>query len=341
MGVPESLQAPPARSSPQGRGCGVPGLYGLQVTPGGGKLSTEWAQEGPTLGIPSTSPSDPPALTLNPMPPFLQHRQANMRAMTVKSPEKDTATTAREDDQESSLRGAPSAKEEGVTGQPPRTCSPMLTPSQQLHPGASRTPDSQPTPTHRGLNLSTLTPCSETRHTCHPRPGPQAQSRWTCGAAPAALACSSQNGHWAPLWPHSEDTGLAKRRSLPRSQFWGSRTPLHEVRVSGPWEIALHVSSRLWSPHLPRGGHLAKALSAVNPARTPRGQEGDWAPLSGGDVGAGRMPGSVRPGVSALRQEGCLVPEATGIPLSPRRGHHTGWAQSSCMQPGTSKLPSC
>lgn len=47
-------------------------------------------------------------LTLNPISPFLQHRQASMRKMKVKRPEKDTATTAREEDQDSSLRGAPS-----------------------------------------------------------------------------------------------------------------------------------------------------------------------------------------------------------------------------------------
>ena len=32
------------------------------------------------------------------MSPFLQHRQANMRKMKVKSPEKETATTASEED---------------------------------------------------------------------------------------------------------------------------------------------------------------------------------------------------------------------------------------------------
>lgn len=47
-------------------------------------------------------------LTLKPISPFLQHRQASMRKMKVKRPEKDTATTAREDDQESSLKGTPS-----------------------------------------------------------------------------------------------------------------------------------------------------------------------------------------------------------------------------------------
>ncbi|KAL6475624.1 hypothetical protein MHYP_G00166640 [Metynnis hypsauchen] len=44
-------------------------------------------------------------------PPHKNHRQANMRKMKVKRPEKDTATTAKEDDQESSLRGAPSVGE--------------------------------------------------------------------------------------------------------------------------------------------------------------------------------------------------------------------------------------
>lgn len=53
-------------------------------------------------------------LTLNPMPPFLQHRQASMRMMTVKIPEKDTATTARDEDQDSSLSGAPSARKQNT-----------------------------------------------------------------------------------------------------------------------------------------------------------------------------------------------------------------------------------
>lgn len=52
-------------------------------------------------------------LTLNPTPPFLQHRQASMRATTMRSPEKEMVTTAREDDQESSPRGAPSVGESG------------------------------------------------------------------------------------------------------------------------------------------------------------------------------------------------------------------------------------
>lgn len=66
-------------------------------------------EEHPGLGCTHMAPT--PALTLNPIRPFLQHRQASMRATTVKSPDKDTATTAREDDQESSLRGVPSAGE--------------------------------------------------------------------------------------------------------------------------------------------------------------------------------------------------------------------------------------
>lgn len=153
---------------PPGPSCSLPPpgvrLWGPRsvwsaVTPGGRKLSTEWAQEGPTLGTPSPSPADPPALTLNPMPPFLQHRQASMRAMTVKSPEKDTATTAREDDQESSLRGAPSAEGEGVTGQPPWPCPPCSPCPSSCTRGLAEPLTPRPTPTHRGLSLSTLTPC--------------------------------------------------------------------------------------------------------------------------------------------------------------------------------------
>lgn len=51
-------------------------------------------------------------LTLKPMSPFLQQRQANMRKTKVKRPEKETATTAIEEGQDSSLRGAPSATKE-------------------------------------------------------------------------------------------------------------------------------------------------------------------------------------------------------------------------------------
>lgn len=53
-------------------------------------------------------------LTLKPMSPFLQQRQASMRKMKVKSPEKEMATTAREEGHDSSLRGAPSAMSEHI-----------------------------------------------------------------------------------------------------------------------------------------------------------------------------------------------------------------------------------
>lgn len=46
-------------------------------------------------------------LTLKLMSPFLQHKQASMRKINVKRPEKETATTASEDGHDSSLRGAP------------------------------------------------------------------------------------------------------------------------------------------------------------------------------------------------------------------------------------------
>lgn len=66
-----------------------------------------WSRDVKITEIPGSHES-PRELTLKPMPPFLQHRQANMRKMKVKSPEKETATTTREEDQESSLRGVPS-----------------------------------------------------------------------------------------------------------------------------------------------------------------------------------------------------------------------------------------
>lgn len=204
------------------------------MTPGRREAQHRAGTRRPDSWDPSTSPSDTPALTLNPMPPFLQHRQASMRAMTVKSPEKDTATTAREDDQESSLRGAPSAEGEGVTGQPPWTCPPTLTRSQQLHSGASQTPDS---PAHPHLQRPEPQ-----------RPGPSRSPTTlaTHGPSHQARACSPLNGHWAPLWPHPEAKGLSKQREPSQVPIpGGSWTPLHEVRVSELWEIALHVSSRL------------------------------------------------------------------------------------------------
>lgn len=142
----------------------------------------------------------PPALTLNPMPPFLQHRQASMRAMTVKSPEKDTATTDREDDQESSLSGAPSAEGERVTGQlcdpaPICTQSPRHTPGPAGSPRrAPRPPDSlRSEPQHPY-------PCSKTPHS---EAQPPAQGRWTHGLATVTQACSP----WPAPGCH---TGLAK-----------------------------------------------------------------------------------------------------------------------------------
>lgn len=86
-----------------------PGLYGPQGAPVGRDAQCGVGVRGPSPQDCVHSHIGPPALTLNPMPPFLQHRQASMRTMTVKSPEKDTATTAREDGQDSSLSGAPSA----------------------------------------------------------------------------------------------------------------------------------------------------------------------------------------------------------------------------------------
>lgn len=47
--------------------------------------------------------------TLKPVLPFLQQRHASMRKAKVKRPEKEMATTARDDDQDRSLSGAPSA----------------------------------------------------------------------------------------------------------------------------------------------------------------------------------------------------------------------------------------
>lgn len=47
--------------------------------------------------------------TLKPVRPFLQQTQASMRKTKVKIPDRDTATTVREDDQDSPLSVVPSA----------------------------------------------------------------------------------------------------------------------------------------------------------------------------------------------------------------------------------------
>ena len=216
-------------------------------------------------GDPVLSPP-PPALTLNPMPPFLQHRQASMRAMTVKSPEKDTATTDREDDQENSLSGAPSAKGERSDEQ---LCVPV--------PGARRgqldpIPGSALPPTCCGLSLSTLT--------VDPRPGTwrhsrQAQGRWTLGAATAAQACHLQQAH-------GHRTGLARGHRAGRAPIpEGSWTTPRELRLSGlqeppptpaPLERALGLS------------HCLSFGVALVEAVRPRGcRRGTQAPLSGRD----------------------------------------------------------
>lgn len=46
---------------------------------------------------------------MKPLLLFLQQMQASMRSTKEKTPERDTVTTARDDDQDSSFSGAPSA----------------------------------------------------------------------------------------------------------------------------------------------------------------------------------------------------------------------------------------
>ncbi|KAK2112302.1 hypothetical protein P7K49_012049 [Saguinus oedipus] len=104
----------------------------------GEKLSVKWPLQA-SLRDPPQFPR-PPGLTLNPTPPFLQHRQASMRTMTAKSPEKDTATTAREDGQDSSLSGAPSVGEQHSEG------------------GLLQAPQPRLDLLQHGLGLSTLAP---------------------------------------------------------------------------------------------------------------------------------------------------------------------------------------
>lgn len=113
----------------------------------GSQTRSTWSPCGP--GGKALAPWGP-GLTLNPMPPFLQHRQASMRAMTVKRPEKDTATTAREDDQESSLSGAPSAEGESSHWQPLK--GPTTAPSTpKCARGPARPLPQAPKSTTRGL----------------------------------------------------------------------------------------------------------------------------------------------------------------------------------------------
>lgn len=214
----------------------------------------------PVLGPP------PPALTLNPMPPFLQHRQASMRAMTVKSPEKDTATTDREDDQENSLSGAPSA--EGESGDKQR-CVPV--------PGARRgqldpIPGSALPPTCCGLSLSTLTVA--------PRPGtrstaarPRAGGPWGQPQQPKHAICGRPLG---TTLASPGDTGLAELPFLGvhgqppgSSGSQGCRNPLpHQPLWSGPPGLSHCLSSGV------------ALVEAVRPWGYRRGTQ---APLSGRD----------------------------------------------------------
>lgn len=165
--------AGPSRRWTQG-GCGVPGLRGLQVTPGGREAHAAWAQEGPALGIPSTR--------LGPPSPHLEPDAALLTTQTGQH-EGDDSEEPGEGHGHHSQGGRPGELAEGgavCRGRGGyRGSSPGPTPLPPRPPG--------PLP---------------------PAPGPPHLPPTGSAGAHAATAArtrSSRNGHGAPLWPQSED----------------------------------------------------------------------------------------------------------------------------------------
>lgn len=183
----------------------------------------------------------PPGLTLNPTPPFLQHRQASMRATREKRPEKDTATTAREDDQEGSPSGAPSAEGERSHGRAGRRLlrPPPPAPSPPAGLRAGHAPAQAP-PSRTPGPASEAPPLLRDPTPAETLPGPeQVGARGGRGGR----ACSPVSSHWAPLCPHPEDMGLTSQLSLPTSSLWGfTDTPLQGQglrNVGDPLQVSL------------------------------------------------------------------------------------------------------
>ena len=141
-----------------------------------------------------------------------------------------------------------------------------------------------------------------------------------------------------PLRPHSENTEPVRRlEPFPGPSCGGSPTPLHEARVSGLWETALHVASRLWSPHLPSpepapGAVMPPKLRGQHPPtlQDPKGGEGPSGRAVRERCGGSRVPGSVPLGARAMSQAR-LASEAQG-PHCPEK---------VTLQPRGSRVPPC
>lgn len=299
----------------------------------------------------------PPGLTLNPTPPFLQHRQASMRATREKRPEKDTATTAREDDQEGSPSGAPSAEGERSHGRagrrllrpPPPAPSPPAV-LRAGHAPAQAPPSRTPGPASEAQPLLRDPTPAETL------PGPeQVGARGGRGGR----ACSPVSSHWAPLCPHPEDMGLTSQLSLPTSSLWGfTDTPLQGQGLRNVGD-PLQVSLRFWSPRLapldPATGTviIAEATGmALGKAEIPGGPRGPGAgrgglrsALLGGKVSwlalsVSPTPASRQLGDRAVRHKACPASEDRD-PAVPGRCCVGRAVVSSSMWPGVPKSPPC
>lgn len=213
-----------------------------------------------------------------------------MRATREKRPEKDTATTAREDDQEGSPSGAPSAEGERSHGRAGRRLlrPPPPAPSPPAGLRAGHAPAQAP-PSRTPGPASEAPPLLRDPTPAETLPGPeQVGARGGRGGR----ACSPVSSHWAPLCPHPEDMGLTSQLSLPTSSLWGfTDTPLQGqgLRNVGDPPRSLsdsgHPASPLWI--LPQG------LSSL-----PKLQGWHWGRL--------RSPGA--PGVPGRGGGACAQP---------------------------------
>lgn len=211
-----------------------------------------------------------------------------MRATREKRPEKDTATTAREDDQEGSPSGAPSAEGERSHGRAGRRLlrPPPPAPSPPAGLRAGHAPAQAP-PSRTPGPASEAPPLLRDPTPAETLPGPeQVGARGGRGGR----ACSPVSSHWAPLCPHPEDIGLTSQLSLPTSSLWGfTDTPLQGQGLRNVGD-PLQVSLRFWSPRL---APLPQGLSSL-----PKLQGWHWGRL--------RSPGA--PGVPGRGRGACAQP---------------------------------
>lgn len=270
-----------------------------------------------------------------------------MRATREKRPEKDTATTAREDDQEGSPSGAPSAEGERSHGRAGRRLlrPPPPAPSPPAGLRAGHAPAQAP-PSRTPGPASEAPPLLRDPTPAETLPGPeQVGARGGRGGR----ACSPVSSHWAPLCPHPEDMGLTSQLSLPTSSLWGfTDTPLQGQGLRNVGD-PLQVSLRFWSPRLapldPATGTviIAEATGmALGKAEIPGGPRGPGAgrgglrsALLGGKVSWLALSVSPTP---ASRQLGDRAVRHKAVPGRCCVGRAV---VSSSMWPGVPESPPC